>query len=46
MSLNGLQTTIWLVVRNRVTVFQIPTIVAKLHVSGPCYVNKLFKTLM
>jgi len=43
---NGLQTTFWLVVRNRVAVFQMPAIVAKLHVSSPYYLNKLSKTLM
>jgi len=39
--LNGLQTTIWLAVRNRVTVFQMSAIVVKLHVSSPYYLNYL-----
>jgi len=37
---------IWLVVRNRVTVFQMPAIVAKLHESSPYYLNKFSKPLM
>jgi len=38
-NVNGLQTTIGLVVRNRVTIFHMPAIVAKLYVSSPYYLN-------